>query len=68
MLAAAERGIDSCAIEGFSIDKVAAALESFKLINRDNDLPVVMLALGYRADGSTYSRSRRDMDEIVTWY
>ncbi len=68
MLAAAERGIDSCAIEGFSIDKVVAVLESFKLINRDNDLPVVMLALGYRADGSTHPRSRRDMDEIVTWY
>ncbi len=68
MLAAAERGIDSCAIEGFSIDKVAAALESFKLINRDNDLPVVMLALGYRADESTHPRTRREMDEIVTWY
>ena len=68
MLAAAERGIDSCAIEGFSIDKVVAVLESFKLINRDNDLPVVMLALGYRADESTHPRTRREMDEIVTWY
>ena len=68
MLAAAELGIDSCAIEGFSSDKVAAALESFKLINRDNDLPVVMLALGYRADESTHPRTRREMDEIVTWY
>ena len=47
MMTAAERGIDSCAMEGFSIDKLAEILEELKLIDREKDLPVVMLALGY---------------------
>ena len=46
MMTAAERGIDSCAMEGFSIDKLAEILEELKLIDREKDLPVVMLALG----------------------
>ncbi len=67
MLTAAERGIDSCPIEGFVIDDVAQTLTDFKLINPETDQPVVMLALGYRTDKQP-ARSRRQLDEIVGWY
>lgn len=67
MLVAAERGIDSCAMEGFSIDETAQVLADFGLINPNRDLPVVMLALGYRA-GQQPERVRRTIDEVVRWY
>ena len=67
MLTAAERGIDSCPLEGFAIDEVAQILTDFKLIDPEADQPVVMLALGYRADKQP-ARSRRQLDEIVRWY
>ena len=67
MMAAAERGIDSCAMEGFSIDKLTDILEDVKLIDRDKELPVVMLALGY-GNKKPHSQTRRMMDEIARWY
>ena len=68
MLAAAERGVDSCPIEGFSVEGATEVLTDFKLIDSKNDLPVVMLALGYRADKPKHPHSRREMDEVVRWY
>lgn len=67
MLIAAERGIDSCPIEGFTVDDVAQILADFKLIDPEADQPIVMLALGYRT-GKQPARSRRQLDEIVKWY
>ena len=67
MMTAAERGIDSCAMEGFSIDKLTDILEDIKLIDRDKELPVVMLALGY-GNKKPHSQTRRMMDEIARWY
>lgn len=66
MMAAAERGIDSCAMEGFSIDKLAEILEELKLIDREKDLPVVMLALGY-GNKEPHSQTRRDINEIIKY-
>ena len=66
MLAAAERGIDSCPIEGFSIDGVREILTERGLIDPTDSAPVVMLALGYRAGGQP-AHSRRDLEEIVRW-
>ena len=66
MMTAAERGIDSCAMEGFSIDKLAKTLEELKLINREKDLPVVMLALGY-GNKEPHSQTRRDINEIIKY-
>ena len=66
MLAAAERGIDSCPIEGFSIDGVREILTERGLIDPTDSSPVVMLALGYRAGGQP-AHSRRDLEEIVRW-
>ena len=65
MMTAAERGIDSCAMEGFSIDKLAEILEELKLI-REKDLPVVMLALGY-GNKEPHSQTRRDINEIIKY-
>ena len=69
MLVAAERGIDSCPIEGFSIDRTAEVLATYQLIDPAKDLPVLMLALGYasRSD-QPHPRSRRPLDEMVRWY
>ena len=64
----AERGVDSCPIEGFSVEGATTVLTDFKLIDSKNDLPVVMLALGYRADKPKHPHSRRKMDEVVRWY
>ena len=66
MMTAAERGIDSCAMEGFSIDKLAEILEELKLIDREKDLPVVMLALGYD-NKEPHSQTRRDINEIIKY-
>ena len=66
MMTAAERGIDSCAMEGFSIDKLAEILEELKLIDREKELPVVMLALGY-GNKEPHSQTRRDINEIIKY-
>lgn len=66
MMTAAERGIDSCAMEGFSIDKLAEILEELKLIDREKDLPVVMLALGY-GNKEPHPQTRRDINEIIKY-
>lgn len=66
MMTAAERGIDSCAMEGFSIDKLAEILEELKLIDREKDLPVVMLALGY-SNKEPHPQTRRDINEIIKY-
>ena len=69
MLVAAQRGIDSCPIEGFSIDQATEVLTTYQLIDPAKDLPVLMLALGYasRSD-QPHPRSRRPLDEMVRWY
>ena len=67
MLTAAERGIDSCPLEGFAIDDITQILTDFKLIDPKTDQPVAMLALGYRVDEQP-ARKRRQLDEIVRWY
>ncbi len=64
MTVAAMRGIDSCAIEGFNVEKVTQLLAGQKLIDPDQDLPVVMLALGYRIDPPK-PKTRRHMNDIV---
>jgi nitroreductase len=64
MTVAAMRGIDSCAIEGFNVQKVTTLFAAKKLIDPTQDLPVVMLALGYRIDPPK-PKTRRPMSEIV---
>ena len=64
MTVAAGLGIDSCPIEGFNVKKVTKILATNDVIDPAQDLPVVMLALGYRVDPQP-PRHRREMGEIV---
>jgi nitroreductase len=64
MTVAALRGIDTCPIEGFNQGKVTKLLEQFAGLDTALDLPVVMLALGYRAEAAR-PKTRRPMSEIA---
>lgn len=64
MTVAALRGIDSCPIEGFNIEKVTHVLQNHGLINIDTDLPVAMVAFGYRSIEQP-EKTRRSLSEIV---
>ncbi|MFT4186088.1 MAG: NAD(P)H-dependent oxidoreductase [Micrococcaceae bacterium] len=66
MTTAAFLGIDSCAIEGFNLKKITNILADYKLINPKTDLPVVMVAFGYRVDEPP-EKTRRPIAEIVKW-
>ena len=67
MTAAAMMGIDSCPIEGFEIDKTTAVLEEHFGVDSKLYKPAVMVAFGYRADGPTFPKTRRDMANTVQW-
>jgi len=67
MTAAALMGVDSCPIEGFEMDKTIAALEEHFGIDPKLYKPAVMVAFGYRADGPMFPKSRRAMEDVVTW-
>lgn len=64
MTVAAMRGVDSCAIEGFTVSKVTELLAQKKLIDPEQDLPVLMLAFGNRVDPPK-PKTRRTVSEIV---
>jgi nitroreductase len=67
MTAAAQIGIDSCPIEGFSRDKVNEILEKEGLLE-DGKLAVsAMVAFGYRQEDPARPKTRRAMEEVVQW-
>ncbi|MGF1700259.1 NAD(P)H-dependent oxidoreductase [Photobacterium makurazakiensis] len=68
MTAAALMGVDSCPIEGFEIDKTMAVLEEHFGVDSKNYKPAVMVAFGYRADEPAFAKTRRDMEQIVSWH
>lgn len=64
ILAAAEKGIDSCPMEGFS----PASFDEILGLKEMNLSATVMLAIGYRSDEDKtqhYKKIRRDMSDIV---
>jgi len=65
MTAAAEIGIDSCAIEGFSIDAVKDILGQRRVIDLSIEEPCVFCALGYRGSPPAHKKTRRDIEDIV---
>lgn len=67
MTAAALMGIDSCPIEGFEVDKATAVLEQHFDIDPKLYKPAVMVAFGYRADGPVFPKTRRNMEDVVSW-
>lgn len=68
MNAAALIGIDSCPIEGFEIDKTITVLEEHFGIDAKKYRPAVMLSFGYRIDGPMFPKTRRKMEDIVSWF
>ena len=67
MLVAAEMKIDSCPMEGFNVNKLTDILDQEGIINKENDLPVVMVVLGYRKEFQP-EHHRREISEIVKQY
>lgn len=68
MTSAALLGIDSCPIEGFEMDKCSAVLEQHFGIDPKRYRPAVMLAFGYRAEGPMFPKTRRKMEDVVSWF
>ena len=65
---AALMGIDSCPIEGFEIDKTSAVLEEHFGIDPKVHKPAVMAAFGYRGDGPIFPKTRREIEDVVSWF
>lgn len=65
MSAAAEIGVDSCAIEGFSMAGIAEILAKHQIINPTLQEPCVMCALGYRLAPPARAKVRRDIHDLV---
>ena len=67
MTAAALTGIDSCPIEGFHQEKAEALLrEKFGVDTGKYGLSF-MVAFGYRKEDPAHEKSRRKIEDIVTW-
>lgn len=64
MTSAALLGVDSCPIEGFSLDAVTEILAAHDALDPAIDRPVVMVALGHRLT-EPGPKTRRPLDEIV---
>lgn len=67
MTAAAQIGIDSCPIEGFSKKQVTAILQNEGIINGDDFGVSCMVAFGYRQKDPKRPQTRQPLDEIVEW-
>lgn len=67
LTAAAMIGIDSCPIEGFVKEKAEALLKEKFKIDTDQYGLSFMVAFGYRKEDPKRLKSRRKIDDMVTW-
>ncbi|GAL61699.1 NAD(P)H-dependent oxidoreductase [Algibacter lectus] len=67
MTAAALTGIDSCPIEGFHQEKAEALLQEKFGVDTNKYGLAYMAAFGYRKEDPAHGKSRRNLDDIVTW-
>lgn len=67
MTAAALHGIDSCPIEGFHQEKTEVLLQEKFGVDTSKYGLSFMVAFGYRKDAPAFAKSRRPLEEIVTW-
>jgi nitroreductase len=67
MTSAAMVGIDSCPIEGFHEDKVNALLQEKFGIDTNKYGLSYMAAFGYRKEEPPHAKTRRNLEDIVTW-
>ena len=65
IFAAAEIGIDSCPMEGFSKTDLEKVLSDNGAINSATDSVVLCVAFGYRDSDPAFAKTRRNLDEIV---
>jgi len=68
MTAAALTGIDSCPIEGFHQENAEALLKEKFGVDTDKYGLSFMVAFGYRKAEPEFGKSRRNFDDIVTYY
>lgn len=61
-LAAAEQGLGSCWVCNFDVEACAELLQL-----PDGVEPMVLLPIGYAAEGGKHEKSRKSLDEIVKW-
>ena len=67
MTSAALIGIDSCPIEGFHQEKAETLLRDKFGIDTDKYGLSFMVAFGYRKANPEFDKSRRELEDIVTW-
>ncbi len=67
MTAAALTGIDSCPIEGFHQEKAEALLKDKFNIDTNKYGLAYMVAFGYRKADPPHPKTRRPLEDIVTW-
>lgn len=68
MTAAALLGIDSCPIEGFDMARTTQVLAEDFGIDTAKWKPAVMFAFGHRAKDPEFPKTRRTMQDTVTWF
>ena len=67
MTSAALRGIDSCPMEGFHEQKIETVLRDKFGIDTEKYGLSFMVAFGYRKVEPPFAKSRRNIEDIVTW-
>lgn len=67
MTSAALIGIDSCPIEGFHQEKAEALLQEKFGIDTNKYGLAYMVAFGYRKEEPVRTKSRRNIEDIVSW-
>jgi len=67
MTAAALNGIDSCPIEGFHQEKAEALLQEKFDVDTSKYGLSYMVAFGYRKAEPPHAKSRRAIEDIITW-
>lgn len=68
MTAGALMGIDSCPIEGFDMARTTQVLAEDFGIDTANWKPAVMFAFGHRAKDPEFPKTRRTMQDTVSWF
>jgi len=68
MTTGALMGIDSCPIEGFDMARTTQVLAEDFGIDTAKWKPAVMFAFGHRAKDPEFPKTRRTMQDTVTWF
>lgn len=68
MSAAAQIGIDSCAIEGFHRERIEELLQNEGVLDSERFGVAAMVAFGYRAEGTRVpQKTRQPLEKVVQW-